>query len=288
MSLRVEVLGSGGAVTIPRPGCDCPVCVEARARGVPYARSGPSVFVHGPDVLIDTPEEAKLQLNASQVTRIAAGLYSHWHPDHTSGRRVWESRNFDFRSWPRHAETTPIHVPAAVWADFEQHYGLADQFRFMEQQGTVKISVLAEGERLRLDDVSVTPLPLGAEHAYGFLFEHGSTRVLIVMDETHRWEPPELGPLDLALLPIGVFEHHPFSGARLIPEVFCVPPVAKTRYPQTLELLRALAPRRAVLSHIEELDRLSHDELVRLGTRDGWEPAFDGMLLSLEPPTAPA
>ena len=42
-----------------------------------------------------------------------------------------------------------------------------------------------------------------------------------------------------------------------------------------LELLRVLAPRRAVLSHVEEMDRLSHDELLRLGAADGWEPAFD-------------
>jgi hypothetical protein len=27
------------------------------------------------------------------------------------------------------------------------------------------------------------------------------------------------------------------------------------------------------------MDRLSHDELVRLGESDGWEPAFDGMVV---------
>ena len=116
--MRVEILGSGGAVTIPRPGCSCRVCVEAREKGVPYSRSGPSVFVHGPDVLIDTPEESKLQLNRSQVGPIAAGLYSHWHPDHTAGRRVWESRNFDFRSRPRRYETTPLYIPERGWDDF--------------------------------------------------------------------------------------------------------------------------------------------------------------------------
>ena len=50
LRVQVEILGSGGAVTIPRPGCGCRVCVEARGEGLPYARSGPSVFVHGPDV----------------------------------------------------------------------------------------------------------------------------------------------------------------------------------------------------------------------------------------------
>jgi phosphoribosyl 1,2-cyclic phosphate phosphodiesterase len=277
--LRVEILGSGGAVTIPRPGCSCRVCVEAREKGRPYERTGPSVFVHGPDVLIDTPEESKLQLNRSGVRRIAAGLYSHWHPDHTAGRRVWESRNFDFRSWPRRFETTPLYVPERVWADFEANYGLADQFRFMERQGTVKVVQVAGGVPFSIGDYQVTPIPLDAENAHAFLFEGDGSRVLVAMDETHGWSPPDLGPLDLAVLPIGVFEHHPYTGERLIPEEFCRPPVKKTRYPQALEMAAVLGARRTLLSHVEEMDKLSHDELVRLGEADGWQPAFDGMLI---------
>jgi phosphoribosyl 1,2-cyclic phosphate phosphodiesterase len=277
--LRVEILGSGGAVTIPRPGCTCRVCVEAREKGRPYERSGPSVFVHGPDVLIDTPEESKAQLNRSGVRRIAAGLYSHWHPDHTAGRRVWESRNFDFRSWPRRFETTPLYIPERVWADFEANYGLADQFRFMERQGTVKVVQVADGAPFEVGGYRVTPVPLDAENAHAFLFEGNGRRVLVAMDETHGWTPPDMGALDVAVLPLGVFEHHPFRGERLIPEEFCKPPVKKTRYAQALEMARALGARRTVLSHVEEMDKLSHDELVRLGETDGWEPAFDGMLI---------
>jgi phosphoribosyl 1,2-cyclic phosphate phosphodiesterase len=279
--LKVEILGSGGAVTIPRPGCSCRVCVEARAEGVPYARSGPSVFVHGPDVLIDTPEESKLQLNRSRVGAIAAGLYSHWHPDHTAGRRVWESRNFDFRSWPPRYETTPVYIPERVWADFEANYGLAEQFRFLEKQGTVAVRRVGEGETITIGAFTVMPLPLEAENAFAFLFEGEGKRALVAMDETHGWTPPELGTLDLVVLPVGVFEHHPFTGERMIPEEFCKPPVRKTRYGQALEQVRALAPRRAVLSHIEEMDRVSHDELVRLGAADGWEPAWDGLLIEV-------
>jgi phosphoribosyl 1,2-cyclic phosphate phosphodiesterase len=279
--LKVEILGSGGAVTIPRPGCSCRVCVEARAKGVPYARSGPSVFVHGPDVLIDTPEESKLQLNRSQVGRVAAGLYSHWHPDHTAGRRVWESRNFEFRSWPPRYETTPVYIPERVWADFEANYGLAEQFLFLERQGTVALRRIGEAETLAIGEFTITPVPLEAENAFAFLFEGEGKRVLIAMDETHGWTPPKLGRLDLAVLPIGVFEHHPFTGERMIPEEFCKPPVRKTRYGQALAQVRALEPRRAVLSHIEEMDRVSHDELVRLGAADGWEPAWDGLVIEV-------
>src|SRR5262249_2030479 len=178
---------------------------------------------------IDTPEESKLQLNRSQVGPIAAGLYSHWHPDHTAGRRVWESRNFDFRSWPRRYETTPVYVPADAWADFERNYGLEEQFRFMERQGTVEIVVVPESETIAIGGATVTPIPLGAENAHAFLFEDDGKRVLVAMDETHMWTPPELGSLDLAVLPLGVFERHPYTGERMIPEEFCDPPMRKPR-----------------------------------------------------------
>jgi phosphoribosyl 1,2-cyclic phosphate phosphodiesterase len=103
------------------------------------------------------------------------------------------------------------------------------------------------------------------------------------MDETNGWTPPRLGPLDLAVLPIGVFEHHPYTGERMIPEEFCKPPVKKTRYAQALDQARSLAAGRTVLGHVEEMDRLSHDELVRLGGADGWEPAFDGLVVEITP-----
>jgi phosphoribosyl 1,2-cyclic phosphate phosphodiesterase len=194
---------------------------------------------------------------------------------------VWESRNFEFRSWPRRFETTPVYVPERVWADFEANYGLADQFRFMEGQGTVRIHQVAENEPFALDGATVTPIPLDAENAHAFLFEGEGNRVLIAMDETHGWAPPDLGELDLAVLPVGVFEHHPYTGERMIPEEFCKPPVLKTRYPQALAMMRTLGAKRTVLSHVEEMDRLSHDELVRLGAADGWEPAYDGLVLEV-------
>jgi phosphoribosyl 1,2-cyclic phosphate phosphodiesterase len=122
----MEILGSAGATTAPRPGCDCPICGEARSRGVPYARTGPSLFLHGADVLFDTPEESPFQLDRAGIRRIAGCFYSHWHPDHTMGRRVWELRNADWRTWPlerRRRVETPIYLPAQVAEDFRSHLG---------------------------------------------------------------------------------------------------------------------------------------------------------------------
>ena len=172
------------------------------------------------------------------MTRIAAGLYSHWHPDHTAGRRVWESRNFDFRSWPRRFETTPIYVPERGLGRLRGHYGLADQFRFLERQGTVRIVLVAD-ERRRSSSADAasrrsrspprTRTPFCSRAAASASSSRWTRRT--------AGSRPRSGRSTSRVLPIGVFEHHPFSGERLIPEEFCRPPVKKTRYAQALELL---------------------------------------------------
>ena len=55
--MELTILGSGGCMVIPRPLCACPVCRQAREKGIPYARSGPAAFLHDAGLLIDTPAE---------------------------------------------------------------------------------------------------------------------------------------------------------------------------------------------------------------------------------------
>ncbi|HET7037236.1 MAG TPA: MBL fold metallo-hydrolase [Thermomicrobiaceae bacterium] len=283
--MQIEFLGTGGAISTPRPGCACRVCAQARERGVPYSRGGPSLFVHGPNVLIDTPEESKDQLNRSRVGTIAAGLYSHWHPDHVMGRRVWESLNQDFRSWPPQRRQTPIYLPQQVALDFRTTLGTWDHLTFLQQQGVVRLVELTDGERVVLGDTRIEPFRLAEDYVYAFLFHEGSRRVLIAPDELHGWMPPAaLRGVDLAILPMGVVELDPLSGERRIPREH---PVlrAEATFAQTLEIVRALEARRVILTHIEEPDGLSHDDLQQVQAnlqRQGLpvEFAFDTLLIS--------
>jgi phosphoribosyl 1,2-cyclic phosphate phosphodiesterase len=75
--MELTILGSGGATTIPRPGCGCRVCSEARVRGNPYSRSGPSMFIKGVNLLFDTPEEIASQLNRERISAIDYIFYTH-------------------------------------------------------------------------------------------------------------------------------------------------------------------------------------------------------------------
>jgi phosphoribosyl 1,2-cyclic phosphate phosphodiesterase len=155
--VRVEILGSAGAVPTPRPGYDCRVCTGARDHGGRHARTGPSVFEIAGD-----------------------------------GRRV-----------------------------------------------------------------------------------------LLALDELKGWEPePALRGLDLAVLPMGLCEHDPFTGERRIHQDHSVLRLEAT-LPETLGIVERLGAARVVLAHMEEIDGLTYDDHVRLGAELGVEFAYDGMQVEI-------
>ena len=268
--MRVEILGSGGAATIPRPGCGCRVCVQAREVGGRSVRTGPSTFVHGPNILFDTPEESKLQLERARIGEIAACFYSHWHPDHTMGRRVFETRNGDFRTWPREAKrplVTDVYLPQQVAADFRRRLGGMEHLEFMQERGWIRIHELSDGETVEVAPVTVRPFRLAEEYVYAFELTEGDKRLLVAMDELNGWSPPvDVKACDLAVLPMGICEFDLFTGERLIHEDHPVL-VYEATFAETLEIVAALEAERVILSHVEEMDCISYDELVRVEKR---------------------
>ncbi len=269
--MRIEFLGTASALPIPRPTCDCRVCSEARGRGVPYSRGGPSVFVHGPDLLIDTPEDIDPALNRAGIRHIGAITWSHWHPDHTAGSRVVESLNMDL-SWPPQYVCTPVYVPQAVRADFDRFHGLAERLAYHEKLGIIREHIIPEGGSVTLDGVTLEPLrlPDPAINACGFILTEGSTRVLIVPDEILGWEPPaDLGHFNLAVLPAGIFELHPLTGERLIPAEHPILEHEAT-FTQVLDMVRALHADRVILTHLLAHDT-SYDDLMQAQRRLGQE-----------------
>jgi phosphoribosyl 1,2-cyclic phosphate phosphodiesterase len=284
--MEIGIVGSGGAIVTPRPGCHCAMCDEAREKGVPYARRGPSVFVHGPDILFDTPEDISLSLNESGIDRVRACFYSHWHPDHVMGRRVFEQLNWNLRDSSGPYGVTDVYVPERVEQDLRKMLATAEHLDYMQSLGIVKITVIPENESVEVDGVTVTPFALAEDYVYAFLLEQGGRRVLVAMDELVGWSAPEwLRDVDLAVLPSGVCEHHPLTGERRIEADHPVLTL-EMRLEETLEVVRAMAPKRAVLMHIDEVDGISFDdgrELSRRYRDEGLTVDFswDGMRIEL-------
>lgn len=269
--MRIEFLGTGGAVPPPRPGCACRICAQAREKGVPHSRGGPSLFVHGPDLLVDTPEDIRQLLNRSRVGRIGGCLYSHWHPDHTMGLRIWESLNGDWFNWPDRPARTRIFFPRQVAVDIGAKLGTWSHFEYLAKNGLIEIVELMDGERFCLNGVEISPFRLAEEYVYALLLEGEGKRVLVAPDELLGWTPGEdLGRLDLAVLPMGVAEFNPLTGER---HIAAEHPVLKSEatFRQTLEVVRRLDAARVVLTHIEEPDQLSHEDLLSVAERLGEE-----------------
>lgn len=266
--MKIEFLGSGGAVSTPRPGCDCRVCVEARAKGVPYSRMGPGLYVHGPDVLIDTSEDIYQQINRAGLRNIPHALYSHWHPDHTRGSRLWESMNFDWNNLPPVSFATQVYLPQQVAADFRQWLGLWENFLYLQDRlGVVKLHTIPDGDQIVLNGVAITPFRLYEDYVYAFLFEEGETRVLIAPDELHGWTPPDdLRGVDLAVMPMGIPVMNPLNGERIYPNDHPVFRVEAT-FEQTLDMVRALDAKQIILHHIEAVFGLTHDDYTALGEK---------------------
>jgi phosphoribosyl 1,2-cyclic phosphate phosphodiesterase len=273
--MKIEFLGAGGAIPVPRPFCFCAVCEEARQKGAPYTRYCPSLFIHDIGLLIDTPEEIAVQLNRARIKQVNAVTYSHWHPDHTAGIRVWES-NYDPNqivdpSFPRH--TTDIYLAENVAKTFEQNHDLAGKCAYLERYQLVKTQIVPAGESFALDSVTIKPIVLAESIACGFLIEGQAKRVLICMDETYGWMPPAgLGCLDLAIVPAGLFEFHPLTGERLIAADH---PLLKREitYAQTLEVVRLLNAQRVIFSHLNKFDYLTFHQYQETARRHNAAPS---------------
>ena len=284
--MKITILGSGGAVTTPRTSCSCAMCEEARIKGAPYSRTGPSVYVHGPELLIDTPEEIKAQLNREGIRYVKNCTYSHWHPDHVLGRRVWEM-NLDFVNWPpRNLAASKIFLAEQVAKDFRERLGSYENFEYFAKLGAVEIVELSDGESFESDGYSVLPFRLSERYVYGFIIEGHGKRALVIMDELFGWEPdPSIGSFDLVVMPTGICEFHPISGVRQVTENH---PVfqSEATYQQTLAVCRKLKATRIVLSHVEEPDNLSFgvgEELDRAFAAQGLPItlAYDGLSVEI-------
>lgn len=282
--MRIEILGSGGAATVPRPGYHDRYNDEAREKGVPYQRRGPSVYIHERNILFDTPEDIIESLNRAGIDDVRACFYSHFHPDHVMGRRIFEQINWDLRG--NDNKVTDVYVPQRVREDMERMLGTWTHLEYLVSLGIVRLHVIAPDESVEVDGLTVTPMPLAEDYVFAFLVEDDGARAWIAMDELVGWSPAEaISNLDLAILPSGVCEFHPLNGERRIP---ADEPVLQSemRFERTLDVIREMSPRQAVLIHLDEPDGVTYDDGIELSKqyqRDGLPLTFgwDGLIVDV-------
>ena len=153
--MNLEILGSGGAVATPKPFCNCESCKDARNKN--HTRFGPSVFIHGPDILIDTPEEISVEVNRSKIKNLNAVLYSHWHPDHTAGKRFFEM-NIDWIGLPPQNKKTKVIITEKIASTFETNMSIMDNLKYFIYLGIIDLIKVENDKEIELSGYKIKPV----------------------------------------------------------------------------------------------------------------------------------
>jgi phosphoribosyl 1,2-cyclic phosphate phosphodiesterase len=282
--MKLTILGSGGCMVIPRPLCKCPVCEEARSKGTPYERTGPSAFIHDENLLIDTPAEIAGQLNRSGIERIDYLLFTHLDPDHVEGSRVVEHITLDFRTWRAYPNRQiRLLLPQELndrLGDIRSIYGpLIDYY---EEQGFVRRTPFQDTVRVGEMEITGIPIDRGSQFSFVYVFERNGKKVVYAPCDIKPFpeEREETQEADLLVIQPGIFEEglkHGFTYGRDHIS-------RKTLYTfeETLDLAKRIRAGRVLFIHLEEYWNRGHDDYIALEERcDNVRFAYDGMCVTV-------
>ncbi|MCD6297748.1 MAG: hypothetical protein J7M30_11390 [Deltaproteobacteria bacterium] len=281
--MELTILGSGGCMVIPKPLCQCRICKEARRKGVPYERTGPSAFIHDENILIDTPAEIARQLNRSSIEGINYLIFSHLDPDHVEGFRVVEQISLDFRTWRSYPEKQiQLILPEAIGErvrNIQSSYGPV--IDFYVNSGFVKYKAFRE--KITVGSIQITAIPVdrGDQTAFIYVFEKEKVRLVYAPCDIKPFpeDREEVQGADLLVIQPGIFEDGLKHGFHY-PEDHISRTTLYT-FEETMALAGRIKAKNILLIHLEEYWNRSHDDYLSLQENfDNVRFAYDGMRLT--------
>ncbi len=278
--MDLTILGSGGCTVIPKPLCTCRICNEARRKGPPYERTGPSAFIHDEKILIDTPAEIASQLNRSLIDSVKYLLFTHLDPDHMEGFRVVEQIALDFRSWKAYPDKKiclilPTMLMNSLHKICSQYGPLVDYY---ENQGFIKCITFEEN--LQIGNIQVTAIPVdrGDQISFIYVFEKQGRKLVYAPCDIKPFpeERKEVTHANLLAIQPGIFEtnlRHNFT--------YPLDHISrKTLYTfeETVALSRRIKTEQILFVHLEEYWNRSYENYLTLQYKfDNIQFAYDGI-----------
>ncbi|MBL8700197.1 MAG: MBL fold metallo-hydrolase [Alphaproteobacteria bacterium] len=259
--MNVLMLGSGGSGGVPLIGCQCAVCRSPEPRN---KRSRVSILVEtgGRRILVDSSPDLRQQFLVNGLTSVDAVILTHAHADHLHGLD-------DLRAVNYHR-----NAPLEVWADAATLVEVNQRFGYAFNPPRTNAGIWYAPALVARE------LPVGATTTVAgvavttFHQLHGGDR------------PPTLG------LRFGPFAYS--TDVREMPEagfaalagidtwiVDCLqddPNPAHSHLAQTLDWIRRVRPRHAVLTHMGH--RFEYHDLGRRLPR-GVVPGYDGLRIEV-------
>ena len=271
-------------MVIPKPLCRCGICREAREKGIPYARGGPSAFLHDVNLLIDTPAEIIDMLNCSRVRRVDYLTFTHLDPDHIEGFRVVEQIALDFRTWRAYPEKQVcLLLPELLLEPLRQvrsQYGpLLD---FYQESGFILLRLFRDSVEVGGVRLTAIPVDRGRQTGFVYVFEKAGRRAVYAPCDIkpfpeHR---DEVQKADLLIIQPGIFEKGLKHGFRYPPDH-----ISRTTlytYEQTLDLAARIQAKKVLFVHLEEYWNRSYDDYRALESKNkAVRFAYDGMRVTV-------
>jgi len=282
--MKWTILGSGGCTIIPKPLCQCRVCREARKKGIPYARAGPSAFLHDINLLLDTPAEISSILNRSPIRRINYLMFTHLDPDHVEGFRVVEQIALDFRTWRAYPEKQiclllPEQLRLRAREVRSQYGSILD---FYQESGFIRLQLFRDKTKIKDIEITAIPVERGSRLSFVYIFQKLGHRVIYAPCDIkpfpeHR---KEVQQADLLIIQPGIFEEglkHSFR--------YPHDHISRTTlytFEQTVLLATRIQAQKVLFVHLEEYWNRSYDDYHALESRyPGICFAYDGMKVSV-------
>lgn len=282
--MDVTILGSGGCMVIPKPLCDCRICSEARKKGVPYERTGPSAFIHDENILIDTPAEISIQLNRAHIMQVDNLMFTHLDPDHIEGFRVVEQIALDFRTWQAFPEKQiRLILPVPLMdqlRNVQSAYGSLLDYYVAQKF----ITCVSFEDSIVIGDIRVTAIPVdrGEMLSFIYVFEKAGRKMVYApcdirpFPENHE----KVARPDLFVVQPGLFEKKLRHGF-----IYPTDHISRTTlytFEETLALAERIQADQILFVHLEEYWNRSHSDYAALQNQfENVRFAWDGMQLSV-------
>jgi phosphoribosyl 1,2-cyclic phosphate phosphodiesterase len=287
--MKITILGSGGCQITPRPCCQCKICKEARKKGVPYERLGPSMFIEDENILFDTPEEISVELNRAKIKKVKHVLFSHWHPDHTAGMRLFEQINLDWFTG-KGKEKIDLYLPERVYDDIlslKSKFG--SYIKYWEQKRKlIKIHKLKNNKPTKIGSIKITPIKIDTidkENSFLFLIEKNKEKVIYSICDFKKYpiKHKKIQNPNLLIIQNGYFEgklrnNYVLSkNHELREELYS--------FQETMDIAKTIKAKKTLFMHIEELWGKSYSDYKKLEKKykkNNIKFAFDGMKIKLK------
>jgi phosphoribosyl 1,2-cyclic phosphate phosphodiesterase len=281
--MKFIITGSGGCVAIPRPLCQCKVCVEAREKGFPYARCGCSLYLEDISLLVDTPEDINIALNNANITSLDHIFYSHWDPDHTLGMRVIEQIRLewlDFYENKKPEKPLIIHASEGVMNDINGIRNIHGSFMdYYEHMKLIKRNTIRE---IKIKDINIHLILVPKEKNVDiFIFEQNGKKVVYAPCDCKNF-PKDNNIKDSNILIIGnTFVGDKLKNGTIIHEKH---PLRDELHSMEniIEIKKYFNIKEIIITHIEEIWGKTYDEYKELETNyEEIKFAYDGMIIEI-------